>query len=404
MKLFSLFTMILVSVCLRADVIQVNVSGAPKQSLSLANVQASGATGQSFLSTLRNDLMRSGWYRLTPSNAQVNVRGSANGSNATTEAINVSWPGKKFAWNRTAKDALTTRKHAHELADAIVQSTTGEKGIAQTRLALVGGAGRAKDGMALEDLYVCDYDGYNLRRLTNDSRPIVSPRWSSDNRFIYFTSYRLGYAAVYKVEVATGKMERLANFRGLSTGAVPSPKNPNKIAIILSHQGNPELYIMDATTRHLTRLTTTPLAAEASPTWSPDGSQICYVSDEPGAPHLYIVDVATKQRRRLTMAGGENVQPDWGETGIVFATKRGCPFRIALIDPARGEASLRYLTDKNEHFESPTWAPNGRHVVTSRTQGRSSSIWIIDAMEKGEKPYKPFNSSSGQWFNPAWSK
>lgn len=404
MKLLSLFTFLFATICLQANVIDVHVSGAPKQSLSVAGVQASGPTGTSFLATLKNDLMRSGWYRMVVSNAQVNVRGTVSGASATNEALSVAWPGKKFAWTRTAKDALSTRKHAHELADAIVQSTTGEKGIAQTRLAIVGCAGRGKDGQALEDLYVCDYDGYNLKRLTNDNRPIVGPRWSADNRSIYFTSYRLGFAAVYKVDVATGKMERLANFRGLSTGAVPSPKDPNKLAIILSHQGNPELYIMDATTRHLTRLTNTPLAAEASPTWSPDGTQICYVSDEPSVPHLYIVNVQTKQRRRLTMAGGENVQPDWGKNGIVFATKRGCPYRIALMDPVRGEASLRYLTEKNEQFESPSWAPNGRHVVTSRKQGKTNAIWVIDAMEKGDKPYQPFNSSKGQWFNPAWSK
>ncbi|MDO5462186.1 MAG: DPP IV N-terminal domain-containing protein [bacterium] len=404
MKYFTLILAFCVSLFAHAKVIDIHSSGAAKQSLSVSSVQASGTTGNSFLSTLRNDLLRAGWYRVTNANAQVNVRGTATGSSATNEALSVHWSGKKFAWNRTAKDALTTRKHAHELADAIVNATTGEKGIAQTRLAIVGQVGRAKDGQAMEDLYVCDYDGYNLKRLTSDSKPIIGPRWSADNRTIYFTSYRLGFAAVYKIDVATGKMERLANFRGLSTGAVPSPTDPNKLAIILSHQGNPELYVMDARTRHLTRLTTTTLAAEASPTWSPDGRQICYVSDEPGTPHLYIVDVQTKQRRRLTMAGGENVQPDWGENGILFATKRGCPYRIALIDPARGESSLRYLTEKNEQFESPSWAPNGRHVVTSRKQGRTSSIWIVDALEKGDVPYQPFNSSQGQWFNPAWSK
>lgn len=404
MKYFAFIFAFFVSVFAHASVIDIHSSGASKQSLSLSRVEASGSTGEAFLSTLRNDLLRASWYRVTNSTAQVNVRGSVSGNASTAENLSVHWSGKKFAWTRSARNLATTRKHAHELADAIVQSTTGERGIAQTQFVLVGQAGRARDGQAMEDIYICDYDGYNLKRLTFDSKPVIAPRWSADNRTIYFTSYRLGYAAVYKVDVATGKSERLANFRGLSTGAVPSPTDPNKLAIILSHQGNPELYIMDARTRHLTRLTETTLAAEASPTWSPDGKQICYVSDEPGAPHLYVVDVRTKQRRRLTTGGGENVQPDWGKNGIVFATKRGCPYRIAIIDPKRGESSLRYLTEKNEHFESPSWAPDGRHVVTSRQQGRSSSIWVLDSYEKGDKPYQPFNSSQGQWFNPAWSK
>ena len=29
---------------------------------------------------------------------------------------------------------------------------------------------------------------------------------------------------------------------------------------------------------------------------------------------------------------------------------------------------------------------------------------ILDAEEKGEKPYQPFSGGSTQWLNPAWSK
>ena len=268
---------------------------------------------------------------------------------------------------------------------------------------MVAKTGVRRDGQAIEDLYVCDYDGHNLTRITADGAPIVGPRWSPDGRSIYFTSYRLGYPAVFVADVASRRVAKLASFRGLSTGAVPSPADPGKVALILSHQGNPELYVMDTRTRALTRLTETRLAAEASPAWSPDGTRICYVSDRSGSPQLYVVDVATRQSRRLTLRGGENVQPDWGPRGIVFATKRGAPYRIALIDPDRGEGSTRFLTPLNEQFESPSWAPDGRHVVTSRTQGRRASVWVLDAVEGGAEPYSPFSGGGADWLNPAWS-
>lgn len=384
--------------------IVVNVDAVQKQSLSLAGVTAAGAGAESFLKTLRNDLLRCGWYRLTEGNGQVKVAGSLSGAAGVTENLSVAWPGKRFAWPRAARDAQEARRHAHELADTIVEATTGEKGIAQSRFAMVAKTGISRSGQAIEDLYVCDYDGHNLTRLTSDGAPIVGPRWSPDGRSVYFTSYRLGFASVFRADVATRRVERLANFRGLNTGAVPSPTDPNCLAIILSHQGNPELYVMDVRTKALTRLTRTKLAAEASPCWSPDGRRICYVSDVTGSPQLYIVDVATRQSRRLTLKGGENVQPDWGRNGIVFATKRGAPYRIAVIDPERGESSLRFLTPMNDQYESPSWAPDGRHVVTARTQGRQSSIWVLDAAEKGDKPYQPFSSGGAQWLNPAWSR
>lgn len=386
-----------------APVIDVTVEGVARQSLALG-AQGAGAGGQAFVRTLRNDLARSGWYRLTEGAAQVRVGGSASGAEGVGESLTVEWPGKRFSWVRQAADAAQARRHAHELADAIVGATTGERGMAQSRFAVVAKTGTRRDGTAVEDLYVCDYDGHNLRRLTRDGAPIVGPRWSPDDREIYFTSYRLGYPAVFVADAATGAVRRLAAFRGLSTGAVPSPADPGKVAIILSHQGNPELYVMDVATRRLTRLTETKLAAEASPCWSPDGRQICYVSDRSGSPQLYVVDVATRATRRLTLRGGENVQPDWGKRGIVFATKRGAPYRIALIDPARGEESLRFLTPQNDQYESPSWAPDGRHVVAARTQGREVSVWVLDAAERGDPPYKPFSGAGTQWQNPAWSK
>ena len=385
-----------------ADLV-VSVDAVKRQSVSLNEVAASGSGGQTFLRTLQNDLLRSGWYRIAP-NGQVRVRGSVSGSDGTQENLTVSWAGKMFRWPRVSADTNEARRHAHELSDAILQQTMGEKGMAQSRFAMVCKSGVSRSGQAIEDLYICDYDGYNLTRLTNDGAPIVGPRWSPDNRFVYFTSYRLGFPAVFRADVKTRQVTQLANFRGLNTGAVPSPTDPNRLAIILSHQGNPELYIMDARTKELTRLTRTRLAAEASPAWSPDGRSICYVTDVTGSPQLYIVDVATKKSRRLTMRGGENVQPDWGKNGIVFATKRGCPYRIAVINPARGEASLRYLTPKNEQYESPSWAPDGRHVVAARTQGRVSSIEVLDADPNGAKPYKPFGAGRWQWLNPAWSR
>ena len=397
-----LTAMVPVSFAAEAPVIDVNVKGVARQSLSLSGVNASGAAGQTFYKTLQNDLFRSGWYRFAQA-GQVKVTGLLSGASGVTEALTVAWPGKRFAWNRAAVDTASARRHAHELADAIVNATTGERGIAQSQFAMVYQSGKTRTGQAIQDLYICDYDGQNLKRITSDSSPIVGPRWGTDGRTLYFTSYRLGYAAVFKADVKTGSVERLASFKGLSTGAVPSPKDPNQVAIILSHQGNPELYVMNVVTKKLVRLTRTKLAAEASPCWSPDGKRICYVSDASGSPQLYIVDVATAQSRRLTLKGGESVQPDWSKHGIVFATRRGAPYRIALMNPDVGESSLRYLTPVNEQYESPSWAPDGRHVVAARKQGKETSLWVLDAAEKGEAPYKPF-SGKGTWLNPAWSR
>lgn len=392
----AFFAILGCALCVEAQsVITVNVKGARRQSLSLDGMQKSGAGGALFAKTLEQDLLRSSWFKLGSGGA-VKVSGSVSGGPGVQESLRVAWPGKQFAWTRTA-DALTVRRHAHELANAIVEQVMQEKGIALSKLACVVRSGNKSD------LYVCDYDGQNMKRLTNDGAAIVGPRWSTDGNYIYFTSYKRGYPAVFRTDLS-GNMKQMAPFKSLNTGAVPNPVNANEIAIILSHEGNPELYVMTVSTGALKRMTRTPLAAEASPSWSPDGRKIVYVSDPAKSPQLYIVDVASRQSRLLTSRGGESVNPDWGSKGLItFATRRGAPYQVAVIDPNRGESSLRLITPKNDQYESPSWAADGRHIVAARTQGKQTSLWIIDSEENGDAPYRVL-SGSGQCTNPTWSK
>ena len=95
------------SMAAEAPVIEVNVKGVARQSLSLSGLKATGAAGQTFFKTLQNDLFRSGWYRFAQA-GQVKVTGSVSGASGVTEALAVSWPGKRFAWDRAAVSTVLT--------------------------------------------------------------------------------------------------------------------------------------------------------------------------------------------------------------------------------------------------------------------------------------------------------
>ncbi len=370
--------------------ISVVKKGAEKNTVSLAGLKASGPNGQLFLRTLARDLELSGWFKVAASGA-VSVNGTVAEAGAGIQSgCRVAWPGKAFNWNKVSMGQAEVRRQAHQLADEMVRLIAGETGIAQTRIVFVNRRGRNN-----ADLYMCDADGQGMMQITHDSVAVVGPRWAPNGRDIYYTSFLKGYPAVYRMVARGGERKALASFRGLNTGAAISPDG-SRAALILSYQGNPELYVLGLSSGQLTRLTQTSYGAEASPCWSPDGRRIVYVSDITKAPQLYIVDVATRQSRRLTYKGSENVNPDWCAKGkIAYATKRGGGYQIAVMDPRIDESSGELVTPVGD-YEHPSWAPDGRHIVCSSR----SSLYLLDTL--GDPAVRLINLA-GNWMSPDWS-
>jgi TolB protein len=284
------------------------------------------------------------------------------------------------------------RRMAHRAADDIVYALKGVRGIAATRIALIGVRGGRKD------LFLCDADGGGLTQITRDGTPCLSPSWAPDSSFLTYTSFRGGYPDVYRIDLPALRRTRIAGFSGLNSGADVSPDG-SRVALALSKDGNPELYVMGASGGEAIRITRTAHAAEASPSWSPDGSQIVYVSDRTRSPQLYVISASGGAERRITLQGSENVAPDWGPDGrIVYSSRRGGVYQLCIVDPGGGNATQ--LTQDGADHEDPSWAPDGRHIVYTRTSGYHRALYILDTLGDPEVRLLP---TSGEWYSASWS-
>jgi len=275
----------------------------------------------------------------------------------------------------------------------MVKDIRGETGIATSRITFVN-----RKGSNNAELYVCDADGQGMMQITQDKVAIVGPRWSSNKKDILYTSFIKGYPTVLLHTVGGGR-STIANFKGLNTGGAVSPDG-KRVALILSFEGNPELYIMDYTTSRISRMTNTPHGVEASPCWSPDGRSIVYVSDVARSPQLYLLDVASKTSRRITYKGSENVNPSWSADGkIAYATRRGGGYQIAVMDAGSKDdsASKVLTTNVPANCQHPSWAPNSRHIICSD----GATLHILDTL--GDPAVRLINTP-GNWISPDWSR
>ncbi len=381
----------LVSVSALAQRAVVTKSGEGKISINLSSYRTGGDTAtRTFLSVLKADLNRSGYFTVMSAGAELNVAGSCVSSGqlkADCQVYKVSSRQRLLGKSYKASVA-DARGLAHRVADEIVHAVTGKKGMASGKIAMV------SNRTGRKELYVCDMDGKNVRQITKDRSIVVGPGWMPDAKNLVYTSYKRGYPNVYM----TGRGKPLSSHGGLNASGAISP-NGKSMAVILSRDGNPELYIKSLRTGLLKRLTRTRRGNEASPCWSPDGNHIAYVSDTSGSPQIYIISKNGGQARRLTTTGSENVAPDWGKNGyIAFSSRIGGRYRIAMANPVA--KSLRVLETDWADYEDPSWAPDGRHVVCSRTSNYRSSIYLLDTFE--DSPVALITGSV-DWFSPACS-
>ena len=152
----------------------------------------------------------------------------------------------------------------------------------------------------------------------------------------------------------------------------------------------------------LQRLTVGRFSDNLSPTFSPDGRRIAFVSTRVGLPQIYVMAVdGTGQELFAPFdygVTGSSLAPEWSPDGTRIAFHRdvlGSP-QVFIMD-ARSRM-VRQLTSAGRN-EDPTWAPDGRHIafISSRTGRRQ--IWVID-VETGRVRQL---TQAGDTRLPAWS-
>jgi TolB protein len=155
-----------------------------------------------------------------------------------------------------------------------------------------------------------------------------SPAWSSDGQNIAFSSSRTGNTEIYAVSSTGGNMRRLTENKAPDVSPTWNPKTNAQIAWVSGRTGLPQIYTMASDGTNVVRVTDQGYAV--SPSWSPNGQFLAfawvrhYGPGAPGASDIYIIDLASKQWAQLTHDGGRNDFPSWSPDGrhIVFQSNR----------------------------------------------------------------------------------
>ena len=137
-----------------------------------------------------------------------------------------------------------------------------------------------------------------------------------------------------------------------------------------------------------------------SPSWSPDGSQLAYVSFETGHAVVYVQSLYTNQRKILAEFSGSNSAPSWSPDGNQLALVLTRDGSSQIYTVQSDGSSLRRITFSGAIDTEPNFSPDGKSLLFLSDRGGSAQIYRM-SVEGG--PAERLTFGGGTSFSPRYS-
>lgn len=177
------------------------------------------------------------------------------------------------------------------------------------------------------DIYVANYDGSDLTKLTYSLGQNASPSWSPDGKKIAFDSDR---------------------------------------------GGDSEIYVMDKDGTHVEQLTDND-NFDGNPKWSPDGKLISFESDRDGGDwDIYVMNADGSDQHAITSNSSSDYTQSWSPDGkwIVYVSSEGNGNNQILLVDLHGQNEYRVIDDKS-NILFPTWIDYDPNRSPTREPGHA---------------------------------
>lgn len=349
------------------------------------------ASARGILETM---LVRCDWFQVVKDSsadraqARLDVTASANAylvqariSGAQERIVRVNASGSD--WHDAAAKAV----------DSLLAELFGVPALCTRPIAYV-----KTDAGGKKEVFTIRVDGSGQKRLTHNNALSTEPAWGHSGALVY-TLNQNNALKIVLVDLKNNRQRTISSSRGLNASAALS-RDGRYVALPLSLGKQVDLYLLDLKEGRRTRLTQD-RDVESSPAFSPDGAQICFVSDRTGRPQLYLISTSGGDARRLTKGASECVSPDWSPKSnkLCYSTRVNGQYVVAVMDPSNPQGGHEIVTDAAGNWEAPSWAPDGRHIVCTRSTGGKQDLYMVDTLFHTFQPL----TKGARLSLPAWA-
>ncbi|MDV3467843.1 Tol-Pal system beta propeller repeat protein TolB [Stenotrophomonas sp. C3(2023)] len=152
----------------------------------------------------------------------------------------------------------------------------------------------------------------------------------------------------------------------------------NKLAYVSFERGNSAIYIQNIATGGR-ELITSFRGINSAPAFSPDGSKLALTLSRSGNPEIYVMDLGSKQLTQLTNHFAIDTEPTWAPDGsaIYFTSDRGGRPQVYKVGATGGSAER--VTFQGNYNAKPSISWDGKKIAVAQGSGNNYKIAVMDS-------------------------
>lgn len=320
------------------------------------------------------------------------------------ELLSKSW--------KVEPDAL--RGTGHQISNAIYQAITGKPSIFNSKIVFVSDRNSGRN--IEKELYIMDFDGRRVDKLTNFNSVVISPSISPDNSKIMFSviapkkdisrnKVRMIKNIDLKMfDLKTKKITTVSDRPGINSGAIFSA-NQGLIYLTLSYSGNADIYEMNTGTGAMKKITSH-YGDDVDPSITKDGKQMAFLSNRPGRAHVYTMDPSDTEKgvKRISFVGQFNAAPRFSPDGKEIAFTSWVDNGFDLYRIGSDGSNLVRLTKDFGSNEEPSYSGDGEFIIfTSKRVVNRKAVQDIYIMNREGEVLGQLTQNFGRCFSPQWT-